>query len=763
MNKWFSKAALFLIVLIAIAFSFKSLREPDLWWIFRVGEWIAANKWVPTEDVFSYTYAGVDWINVKWFFELVTYWIAKSIGPEFVYVLQAAVAVLIVYYLIQTGKYIGQLLNIENANVLQFGQVFLFILFFIGIEYRLNGRPEMTSLLLTVIYLYHFMKFRVQNGNSIFWLIPLQVLWVNSHEAFGIGIVIIGIFLAGAWMEWLAQKQKTTFPKKLTLAGVLAILATAINPHGPYMIIHPYIIFTQVGSNHYTTELNSAFYRPDDYFGFKEPWIAIALFGIALISIAFLVFKRKEKPLAGLINTTGFGYILALIAFFYLGLTGHRNVPFGILLAMMVLLPLTAHWSKTLQKLRVPFQALSIVLLLSLYLSVVSNTYYEKLNPKDEFGLKTYAAKNPTTAAQFVKDHKLKGTCFSDYLTSAYFLWELGPDFKSFIDLRDLDVFPMDFFYAFTKITFDPIAFEQANETYKFNYVLLYRPSFEPLHQHLYQSDEWVLVNIDPVCAIYLKNTTEHAELIANYGVQKQGITVFKTSFQPKPATFSTGLSTLLNPWYQVQDKEEVNTTYLAAEYFSQVGDFTLASAALNTLLQANPEHAKGLLLSGNMHTIQGDQMPSDSLKDAYYKYATQQLLTYNKLEPKSAKGFLTLASLSMRYNNVNQALNYLNKGKENNPKNADIRVAMAEAYQGLMAQDPKNKTRYIQLWFEHMMAAHKYDPGNQMTIMKLALAHCQRNECEQAAPFLRLFEGRPGMATEDRENVEKCKKKCLP
>ncbi|MBU3676352.1 MAG: cytochrome C biosynthesis protein, partial [Chitinophagaceae bacterium] len=71
----------------AIAFSLKSLREPDLWWQIRTGQLILQEGHVPVTDSFSYTQFGQAWINIKWSFEVVAALLA-GISPELVLLLQ---------------------------------------------------------------------------------------------------------------------------------------------------------------------------------------------------------------------------------------------------------------------------------------------------------------------------------------------------------------------------------------------------------------------------------------------------------------------------------------------------------------------------------------------------------------------------------------------------------------------------------------------------------------------------------------------------
>ena len=59
------KIAWVFCILAGIALSLKAIREPDLWWMYRTGEWMLENGQVTKTDPFSYTFAGVYWINVK--------------------------------------------------------------------------------------------------------------------------------------------------------------------------------------------------------------------------------------------------------------------------------------------------------------------------------------------------------------------------------------------------------------------------------------------------------------------------------------------------------------------------------------------------------------------------------------------------------------------------------------------------------------------------------------------------------------------------
>jgi hypothetical protein len=100
----FRKLLIVLLYLVAFAISIKGFREPDLWWQIRTGEWILNHHEIPKQDIFSYTMKGVEWINIKWGFEVIAAFVSRLLGPESVYILQGIVNCFIVFFLFKISK-----------------------------------------------------------------------------------------------------------------------------------------------------------------------------------------------------------------------------------------------------------------------------------------------------------------------------------------------------------------------------------------------------------------------------------------------------------------------------------------------------------------------------------------------------------------------------------------------------------------------------------------------------------------------------------
>ena len=549
----------FLLLLCAFALGIKSFSEPDLWWQIRTGQWILENGTVPKTDIFSYTYSGTEWINIKWGFEVLAALVSKALGPECVYVIQALVSLLIFYLLIRWSRdFPGPVRTNDPALIA--GLAISFIWTAITVEFRINGRPEMFSHLFTVLVLLLLTRHRRQASNKIFWLVPIQIAWTNLHEAYAMGIFITGLIVAGAWGEKFLFRDKTAGnPWKITLAWLSSIAAVAVNPHGARLWSRPLDIFSQVEANKYTTELlpvtDAAYWR-------FPAWMAVLLL---VTSIVYLIcaWKRKENVLQKL----GIGYLLVLAAFFYLALTAQRNLIFLVLAAFPLFREaVTILVSRQLK----PFimKPLAWILPILFYFLIVSNRYYKMTSSRTRFGLEITSYNNPVGAANYVQQKGLLGkSCFSDYLTSSYLLWKLQPGFKTFIDLRDLDVFPADHFQKFLQATHIPGAFLSLDSLYHFDYVVLFRPAFETLHAFLYNDSIYACTYVDAVAAVYEKTDEFTRE------------DIFTNCKKVRTSAAADLVNHVLNPFYSSFNYRSLEYDRIAASYYTTVAQPRLVQA----------------------------------------------------------------------------------------------------------------------------------------------------------------------------------------
>src|SRR5690242_12431065 len=93
-----------LLYLVLPAQALLPIDDPDIWWRFRLGEWIVQHHTVPFVDYYSAYDAGKPWIEYSWLFALLMYWLHAHFGlvaiTYFIAVMALAISA-VVYQLIR--------------------------------------------------------------------------------------------------------------------------------------------------------------------------------------------------------------------------------------------------------------------------------------------------------------------------------------------------------------------------------------------------------------------------------------------------------------------------------------------------------------------------------------------------------------------------------------------------------------------------------------------------------------------------------------
>ncbi|CAA6803014.1 MAG: Unknown protein [uncultured Aureispira sp.] len=789
-------------ILVGIVLSLKALREPDLWWMYRTGEWMLENGQVTKSDPFSYTFAGTEWINVKWFFEVLIATGKNWFGVEFIFVFQAIVTLLILTFFYKSANLIHQATSEESdyQNKPFMGLIFTGLLMLFTIDYRLIGRPEMTSHAMVAIYLWLFWKQYYQPSSKwILLLIPLQILWTNMHEAFGTGMVLMLAYLGATWVHYAYGRKKNwaiEAPKLLSIAVGAALLGIVLNPRGIQMWLHPFEIFSQLEHNQFTTELASIW--KISYWE-KEAYLNLFFLSVSLLFVLVLPFiykkrladkavpvtvqtKKKAKgkakkgaaPKVGTTSKTtfaswfdtsiqkfGMGNGLLFFMLFYLSITAYRNIPFFILAAA----PIFAVGIENLFR-KINAQKWLSPLLLGLglffYGTVITGKYHEWSGSRDTYGLQVLSSHNPVGAANFIQDNQIEGTCFSDYLTSAYLLWKLQPNFKTYIDLRDLDIFPTSFFADFARTTAVPSAFEEKDDSLNFNYIVLFRPQFQSLHQYLLNSASYELVFVDPVASVYLKNNLQNEALIKKYGFTRNG---FKDQFSKLEAVPSSSvpylISKLFNPFYTPTDYSETDEDAIAGSYYLSLQQTNLAFERAKASVRAGVEPWKGYELLGNIYNnaaFQGTDV--DSLRQNYIQQAAYQYNQAIEAKPDYIGAIVGNATLALQQQNFTTAISLLNQALDIDENYSPAIQYLALCYKILSNQNGQDQSN-TQQWLDYSLQLNRLTPNKPSILLDIGIAYCYLGNCPKSVEYLKDIMTVTGLPPEEFKTATRCVKKC--
>lgn len=730
MLKKFTRLPYILCYLCAFVLGMKQLREPDMWWQLLTGEWMLENGEVTKQDMFSYTMEGTKWVNVKWLYEVLIAFLEKGLGPHGVMLLQALVNVAIVFLLLRILYLIAE--KTHSKVSLFFSTIAILVFLFIS-EFRMAGRPEMVSHLMTALYVFILWNSKDLSLKKIWWLIPLQCLWANMHEGYPVGIVIIGIYLGGCIVSYLATKERSYLQQagRLGILILAAIVIILINPNGIQLWKQPFEIFRQLNVNKYTSEL----------FSYTEPryWTIQAKVHVTLLVVAilywvyrFFISKKNKPQLTPLLA----GYLLSIPVFGYLSLSANRNIPFAqiMLLPTVALLPVTItellkweqkNFYKNFGKRTV---LISCILASAGYILVVSDTYYKFTDSPNRYGIHLNTLHNPTSTSEFIQQHNLKGPAFSDYYVSSYLLWDNYPNFKSFIDLRDLDIFSSKFFDDYFEMYSKPSKFYELDSIHKFNYVVISTSQLKPLQQLLYWREGFNVVHVDPVATVMLRESEQNDALNHN-----MGLSLFTWPQESIDPGWAEALTKMLNPTVSFEEEEEYYAPIYAGRYYNMVRNYNVTARVMLPSINGNlSDNAEALTILAFGYMEYANYLQGEEQK----RKADSAMLLFAKAEnidPDNANTQLGLGSMAVMRADYETAINYLDKylkHERNNDFVHYLRGICARALWQKTNADADRKTAINS--FERALELNEYNLKSHLYLADIYWIGGEKDEARQ-------------------------------
>ena len=471
--------------------------DTDTWWHLRAGDWILENRQVPQQDPFSYTRAGESWQYPGWLMEVPMALIYRATGPGGLNLwtaLMVTVAFVFVYFTLSGGVFL---------------RAFTLILAVAASGVYWAARPYLMTFVLTAVFLWIFEDFRWKRRDWLLVLPFLMVLWANSHGGFAVGFMLLGIYFLDAlishglnvWQDSREAKvdRSGTLRKfvvldrrtrKILFVGVLLVIAVAINPSGPVMLLYPFKTISIGALRDYIQEWQS----PDFHEIQVQPflWLLLLTFGA-------VGFSKKRLLFTDFVSVTFFAY---------LGFLAGRNIALFALVAPAVL---TRYAAPMVEDLRLrlgirdflgqdrpltrPVRILNIFILLSLLLVVIIKavTVYPREINQDHF-----AEILPLEAVDQIRKEAYPGRLFNTYNWGGYLLWAL-PEYPVFIDGRT-DLYNDEIIQAWLTVVRAEDGWGDILDRWDVDLVLV-EPNL-PLVDHL-EGAGWQLLHSDPIAVVY--------------------------------------------------------------------------------------------------------------------------------------------------------------------------------------------------------------------------------------------------------------------
>src|SRR5581483_9200491 len=221
---------------LALAAAFVNLapvKDPDLGWHLAAGRRVLDGLGVPWTDPFSYVAAGRPWIAYSWLPETIFAFVERAWGLPALVVLAAALAaattVVVWRTCVATGARPAVALGAALAAMLLSAPAW-------------NVRPHLVSFLCLALT-NHVLVLARRGRDRTWWLVPVMLLWANSHILFPLGLVLVAIH-AGA-EAWAPRVGGARLSRRPAAGGTALVATTLATPYGWHLWRHVVVMMCQ--------------------------------------------------------------------------------------------------------------------------------------------------------------------------------------------------------------------------------------------------------------------------------------------------------------------------------------------------------------------------------------------------------------------------------------------------------------------------------------------------------------------------------------
>jgi hypothetical protein len=399
---------------------------------------------------------------------------------------------------------------------------------------RFSMRPELFSYALMSLQLL-VMTRGVRSWRSILALAILQVVWVNVHSYF-----VVGLLLTMAWLVAVAGgavfRSRSGGPtdgqagrrvKLLAVCLLVQICACLINPWHVRGAVFPIATLGFLESHQAMggasgdpsqsawseiSEFQSPFSFSGQIINHRTIHGYWALLGAGLIGVAALVSRGR------------FGEALVVTLLFLMSVKMRRNIaqfaligaPLSVV-GLALLIPWTRFRAPLSRGLRIAAATVLVVAAGWWLVGIVDGRfYYVERRVSREFGTGYSERTFPRGAVRWLAEHEgLEPNLFVDYFTSSNTLQWLPRRFKLFVDTNTFAYEDATLSKAF-KLGLGKIDHDRFFEAHKINVVLLHcGPDTQVLiRKMMADGGEWALVYLDQYDVVFVRRTMGHVPII---------------------------------------------------------------------------------------------------------------------------------------------------------------------------------------------------------------------------------------------------------
>jgi hypothetical protein len=593
LNKYIEKLFVFglisLLIIIAVYLILQpiDLTTSDLGRHIKNGQMVLqGDMGVFTKNFFSYTHTEFTFINHHWLSGVFFYTVQKFFGWKGISYLGL---------FLQLCALGGSLYFIKKGSSV-WNSIFWLVLIILLAGERIEVRPEIFSNLFLVVTLYIlFYKDWQRDKRWLYFLVPLQFLWINLHIYSFLGVVLVGVAAADELIEKIKGKKVAmlTIREKIkNLAGYIAsspvwhilgllFLVRFLNPTGYKSALYPLMILKNYGYE--VVENKDLFFLSNILVNYRiNLLLAVFIVGLLVLLGDLVLLRHKHKFFEGSV----------FVIFGFLGIFALRNMAMFALVGLPVLAVQSYRLAsffkdKFPEYIRVLGKGAVFVLVCSIFASVTSGYWDDQEGKTYQFG--AGLVQENEQAGIFAKKYLLGTKIFNNYDIGSYLDYYLYPENKVFVDNRP-EAYPAEFFEEYRQSQLDDELWEEFSLRYAFDVIIFSHADATPWGRNLVkkrlQDEQWVVVYADWYSIIFVRK-----DKIAAFGLQDKVIEKEK---------FEAVLAQLYDRADSAKNKENIINLALQAD------DNDLAGKLVEDLLSSNPGNVNFQLLYAQTLVLSG-------------------------------------------------------------------------------------------------------------------------------------------------------------
>ena len=389
---------------------------------------------------------------------------------------------------------------------------------------RSEIRPEMFSYLMSGLFLHLLWDYRQgQRGARWLMILPLlQIVWVNLHIYFFLGMFLVGVFLLQSLIDLAARSAPRASSQRqpwkvLAAVAVATVAASCINPAGLRGAVYPLFIFQGYGfpviENYSVPAILQA--------GFQFLPLTFFLVILGLLCLSWLYVIIKDRSSFSVSN-----FVLTLF-FAALAWWSIRNF---VIFAFFAL-PLTAvnfHSMVRAQSSRWLNSSCGTVAIVSgvAVLLLLINPAFFFAGGRGAFGI---GLKEGNLAAlEFLRSERLQGPLFNTFDVGSYLTYGLYPRERVYVDNRP-EAYPATFFTEdYLPLLVNEEKWRSHLAAHKFNSIVInpngHSAAAENFVIQRMLDPDWAAVFFDKEILILARRFGPNQPVIAKYELPREAV-----------------------------------------------------------------------------------------------------------------------------------------------------------------------------------------------------------------------------------------------